>query len=284
MFPLIFSTLGCPEWTLEQAAAAALANQYAGLEIRLLDGEIIPADLAPQRCEAVRRTMQHYALRIAGLGASTRFTSADAAERRANVAELRRYLQLANRLEAPMVRTFGGNIPEGVTLDQAIDWVAEGIRAVLPDAERYGVTVMLETHDAFCRGAEVARVLAQVDHPHFQVIWDVHHPYRMGEPIEETWRQIGERVGHVHLKDARRREDGAWQLVLMGEGEVPNRALIDLLRRHNYQGDLAIEWEKKWHPEIEEPEIALPQHAQVIRTWMTADASNSANHESAERH
>ena len=276
MFPLVFSTLGCPDWTLEQAAVAAVANGYAGLEIRVLDGAIIPADLSPQRCEEVRRTLQHYALRIAGLGASTRFTSPEAAERTANAAELRRYLQLANALEAPMVRTFGGSAPEGVTLDQAVDWVAEGIGAVLPDAERYGVTVMLETHDAFCRGAEVARVLAQVEHPRFQAIWDVHHPYRMGESIEETWRQIGARVGHVHLKDARRRPDGSWQLVLMGEGEVPNRAIIRLLRAHGYQGDLSIEWEKKWHPEIEEPEQALPQHAQVVRGWMAADAETES--------
>lgn len=272
MFPLVYSTLGCPNWTLEQAADAAVANGYAGLEIRLLDGEIIPAALSPAQRAEVRRIMQGRGLRIAGLGASTRFTSQDADERRANVMELRSYLQLADALEAPMVRTFGGHTPEGVMFDQAVDWVAEGISAVLPDAERYGVTVMLETHDAFCRGADAARVLAQVKHPRFQAIWDVHHPYRMGESIEETWRQIGARVGHVHLKDAWRRDDGSWQLVLMGNGEVPNRAVINLLRTHGYQGDLSIEWEKKWHPDIEEPEIALPQHAQVVQSWMATDA------------
>lgn len=272
MFSLVYSTLGCPTWTLEHAADVAVANGYAGLEIRVLDGEIIAADLSASRRSEVRRIMQVRNLRIAGLGASTRFTSSDCSERQANVDELRRYLALANALEAPMVRTFGGNVPDGVTIEQAVDWVADGIRAVLPDAERYGVTVMLETHDAFCRGADVARVLAQVDHPHFQAIWDVHHPYRMGESIEETWRWIGARVGHVHLKDARRREDGSWELVLMGEGEVPNHAVIKLLWANGYQGDLSIEWEKKWHPEIEEPEVALPQHAQIVRAWMAADA------------
>lgn len=273
MFPLVYSTLGCPTWTLEHAADVAVANGYAGLEIRVLDGEIIPADLSSLRCAEVRRILQTRNLRIAGLGASTRFTSASRSERLANVDELRRYLALANALEAPMVRTFGGDVPPGVTIEQAADWVADGIRAVLPDAERYGVTVMLETHDAFCRGADVARVLTQVNHPRFQAIWDVHHPYRMGESIEETWRWIGARVGHVHLKDARRREDGSWQLVLMGEGEIPNHAVIKLLRANGYQGDLSIEWEKKWHPEIEEPEVALPQHAQVVREWMAADAA-----------
>lgn len=279
MFPLVYSTLGCPTWTLEHAADFAVANGYAGLEIRVLDGEIIPADLSASRCAEVRGILQARNLRIAGLGASTRFTSASRSERQANVDELRRYLALANALESPMVRTFGGNVPDGVTMAQAVDWVVDGIGAVLPDAERYGVTVMLETHDAFCRGADVARVLAQVDHPRFQAIWDVHHPYRMGESIEETWHWIGARVGHVHLKDARRREDGSWQLVLMGEGEVPNRAVIQLVRAEGYRGDLSIEWEKKWHPEIEEPEIALPQHAKVVRAWMAADAATASSAE-----
>lgn len=268
MNPLVFSTLGCPAWSLEQAADVAVANGYDGIEIRVLDGDIIPADLSPAGQDRVRHTMHSRGLTIAGLGASTRFTATDPAERQANVDELRRYIQLANALETPLVRTFGGHVAEESTLDQAIDWVAQGIAAVVPDAERYGVTVMLETHDAFCRGEEVARVLAQVDNPRFQAIWDVHHPYRMGESVEDTWNFIGARLGHVHLKDARRRDDGGWDLVLMGQGEVPNRAVIELLLGHGYTGAFSAEWEKKWHPEIEEPEIALPQHAEVLRGWL----------------
>ena len=268
MNPLVFSTLGCPDWSLEHAADVAVANAYAGIEIRVLDGDIIPADLSPTRQAEVRNIMQSRGLSIAGLGASTRFTAIDPAERQANVDELRRYIQLANALESPLVRTFGGHVAEGSNLDQAVDWVAEGMAAVMPDAERHGVTVMLETHDAFCRGQEVARVLAQVDSPHAQAIWDVHHPYRMGESVEDTWDFIGARLGHVHLKDARRRDDGGWDLVLMGQGEVPNRAVIDLLLANGYTGAFSAEWEKKWHPEIEEPEVALPQHAEVLRGWL----------------
>jgi hypothetical protein len=29
-----------------------------------------------------------------------------------------------------------------------------------------------------------------------------------------------------------------------------------------------VEWEKRWHPEIEAPEIALPQHLKVLAEWM----------------
>ncbi len=266
-FPLAFSTLGCPDWTLETAAAQAAAHGYRGLEIRLLDGEVIPADLPPERRRAIRETMARYNLQIVGLGLSTRFSSPDPAERQANLALLERYLALANELEVPMVRTFGGNVHPDHTLGETVTWLADALNAAVPAAERYGVDIVLETHDAFCRGADVAKVLARVDSPRIGAIWDVHHPYRMGESIEETWQYIGPRVKHVHIKDARRRPDGSWQLVLLGKGEVPCRAAVELLHREGYQGFVSVEWEKKWHPEIEEPEVALPQHARVLREW-----------------
>ena len=201
---------------------------------------------------------------IAGLGASTKFSSTDPAVRKANQDELRQYIQLADALEAPMVRTFGGNVEEGSTVDDAIDWVAENLAALADEAQRQGVTILLETHDAFCKGAQVAPALKQVDHPNVQAVWDVHHPYRMGESVEETWALIGPYVKHVHLKDAQTHDDGSFTLVLMGEGDVPNYEVVKLLLENGYDGYLAAEWEKKWHPTIEEPEIAIPQHAEVI--------------------
>lgn len=268
LYPLAWSTLGCPDWTLEQAAEHAAANGYRALEVRLLDGEIIRADLSAEERQRIKRVMAQTGVEIIGLGLSTRFSALDAAERQKNVNDLERYIELADDLGVPYVRTFGGNVLEGGTLEQTISWVAEGLSAALPTAEKYGVTILLETHDAFCRGQEVAAVINQVPHDRLKVVWDVHHPFRMGESLEDTWRLIGARTAHIHLKDGRLKPDGTWQLVLMGQGEVPNKEVMQLLHREGYQGYLSAEWEKKWHPEIEAPEIALPQHAQVIREWM----------------
>jgi|LakMenEpi03Aug12_release.lakeMendotaPanAssembly.Ray.scaffolds.fasta_scaffold113032_3 sugar phosphate isomerase/epimerase len=268
LYPLAWSTLGSPGWSFEQTVAQAAANGYQALEVRMLDGQIIPSNLSAERRRQMKAVLQQYNIRIIGLGLSTRFSSPDPAERQANVDELRRYLELANELEAPMVRTFGGNVIDGQTIDQTIDWVAQGLLAGVATAEAQGVTIVLETHDAFCRGAEVARVLAQVDSPHVAAVWDIHHPYRMGESIDETWRLIGSRVKHVHIKDGIQRADGSWQLVLLGKGELPCQATIKLLYDKGYRGYLSAEWEKKWHPEIEEPEVAMPQHAQIMRQWV----------------
>jgi sugar phosphate isomerase/epimerase len=276
LYPLAWSTLGSPGWSFEQTVAQAAANGYQALEVRMLDGQIIPSNLSAERRRQMKAVLQQYNIRIIGLGLSTRFSSPDPAERQANVDELRRYLELANELEAPMVRTFGGNVIDGQTIDQTIDWVAQGLLAGVATAEAQGVTIVLETHDAFCRGAEVARVLAQVDSPHVAAVWDIHHPYRMGESIDETWRLIGSRVKHVHIKDGIQRADGSWQLVLLGKGELPCQATIKLLYDKGYRGYLSAEWEKKWHPEIEEPEVAMPQHAQTMRQWIAELVSNQS--------
>jgi len=266
-FPLAYSTLGCPDWTFEHAAEEAAKVGYAALEVRIYNGDIVPADLTQSERTSIRRILAHNKIGIIGLGASTRFAFPDAEERRANVNQLIKYLELAADLEVPLVRTFGSPGAIAISMDDAINYAAEALNAVAPAAERLGVVAALETHDAFCKGADVAAALSQVESDYIGAIWDVHHPFRMGEDIETTWRLLGQRIKHVHIKDGIRRPDGTWQLVLLGKGEVPCREVVELLAREGYQGAIAAEWEKKWHPEIEEPEIALPQHAEVLRSW-----------------
>ena len=269
-FPLAFSTLGCPGWTFDHAVAQAAASGYQALEVRIYNGDIIPADLSASDRAAWQRTLRTHNLRVIGLGASTRFAFADAATRAENLRDLIAYLELAADLEVPLVRTFGSPGQIDIPMHQAIDHVAEALNAASATAERLGVDIILETHDAFCKGVDVAAVLAKVPSRAVGAVWDVHHPYRMGEDIATTWQLLGPRVKHIHIKDARRRADGSWQLVLLGQGEVPCRAVVELLHREGYNGYLSVEWEKKWHPEIEEPEIALPQHAALLREWFSA--------------
>ncbi len=99
----------------------------------------------------------------------------------------------------------------------------------------------------------------------------------MGEGPEEVWELIGARTLLVHVKDAvpEASERTGWKLVLLGEGEVPVREGLRVLQDHGYRGWLTVEWEKKWHPEIAEPEVAFPQHALLLRSWLAEGAPPS---------
>jgi fatty-acyl-CoA synthase len=130
-----------------------------------------------------------------------------------------------------------------------------------------GVKIGVETHDEFASSTTVPRALALAPSPAVGAIWDMYHTARMGEPPAQAMQAIGERVINVHLKDGRRTADG-WQLLLLGEGEIPVKDALRLLSERGYDDFISVEWEKKWHPEIPEPEVAFPQHLALLQDYV----------------
>jgi sugar phosphate isomerase/epimerase len=147
------------------------------------------------------------------------------------------------------------------------------LESCVPLARRLGVAIGVETHDDFSASSVVAELLALADNEGADpdwvgAVWDSHHPYRVGESPADVYANLGRRILLAQVKDARRLPDGDWQLVLLGEGEVPVRQMLGLLAAGGYRNWISVEWEKRWHPEIEAPEIALPQHLKVLAEWM----------------
>jgi sugar phosphate isomerase/epimerase len=123
------------------------------------------------------------------------------------------------------------------------------------------VRVLLETHDAFSAGQTVSDLLTLSGDVGTGVIWDLHHPYAQKEPLARTVELIGGRTYHVHTKDGK--DDGT--LTLLGEGDLPLRDQFAALRDLGYTGYLSLEWEKAWHPELPNPEVAFPHAAAYTR-------------------
>ncbi len=90
----------------------------------------------------------------------------------------------------------------------------------------------------------------------------------MGETPAEVYANLSSRLLLAQVKDACRAPDGEWRLVLLGAGEVPVREMLGLLTAGGYPHWISVEWEKRWHPEIEDPEVALPQHLDLLTAWL----------------
>lgn len=77
-------------------------------------------------------------------------------------------------------------------------------------------------------------------------------------------------------KDAVREGHGR-RFELLGEGELPVEAMLQLLAARGFDGYVAVDWEKMWHPEVDEPEVALPQFAATLRKYIeSAERSTRA--------
>jgi len=263
-FRIAFSTLAFPDASLATAVSLGRSYGYDGVELRLVDGELIDPRMPRPERAAVKRTLDAAGLPVIAVDSSIRLTDPDPGP------HLEAFLELASDWEAPLVRVFGGALSETEPARrEGLTAAARALETAAPVAQRHGVSIGVETHDSFSASATVGELLSMVDSPAVGAVWDSHHPHRMGERPEEIYRNIGERLMLAQIKDARRapeRADG-WQLVLLGDGEVPVRDMLTVLASGGYQGWISVEWEKRWHPEIEPPELALPQHLKLLRTW-----------------
>jgi sugar phosphate isomerase/epimerase len=258
---LAFTTLACPEWTFEQAADAAVRYGYAGLELRLLDGELVTPALSADQQARVRRVSADAGLELCCLD-----TSLKVADPAASLAEGYGYLELAAALGTPLIRVFGGAPPDE-PLETAATRAGERLMALAERGRTLGVRVALETHDTFAAGRSVAAALNSVEDDYAGALWDTLHPVRVGETADETLDLIGARLLHMHIKDGNV-QPNINECRLLGEGTVPVQAILGTLAARGYRGWLAVEWEKKWQPQIAEPEEALPQYAETLRSYL----------------
>ena len=255
-----FSTLAFPDATLATAVSLGRRWGYAGVELRLIDGELIDPSMPSADRARVKRTLA--GLPVVAVDSSIRLTGDDPGP------SLRLFLQLASDWEAPLVRVFGGTLPaSGTPRQERLRAAARVLESCVPLARRLGVAIGVETHDDFSASSVVAELLAMTDPEWTGAVWDSHHPYRAGETPAEVYANLGRRILLAQVKDARREPDGGWRLVLLGQGEVPVREMLGLLAAGGCRGWISVEWEKRWHPEIEAPEVALPQHLAVLAEW-----------------
>ncbi|MBS4222620.1 sugar phosphate isomerase/epimerase family protein [Lederbergia citrea] len=267
---LAFTTLGCPKWDLETIVSKAVEYGYDGVDFRgyLGEMEIYRLPEFSTDIENTKKKFKDASLEIPCFSSSIRLFTTSEAELEGFLDELNQYALLCKEFNTPYIRVFGGKI-EDTPRQDAINIVADNLRKMLKIAEEYQVSLLLETHDDWTNCEYVEEVLKQAKSNYFHVLWDVHHPYRtVNESPELTWKTLGKSIKYTHWKDSYITDDTkrGYQLCLLGEGDIPLERMYRILKDNGYSGYFTLEWEKKWWPDIEEPEIAFRQYTTFMNT------------------
>jgi sugar phosphate isomerase/epimerase len=269
--PLGFSTLGCPQWDWSRILDFAAAHEFAAVELRGLQQTMDLSErpeFAPARIDETMRQLAEHGLVVSCLGSSANMHEMDVATRATQLAEARRFIDLAQALAAPYVRVFGNKLVAGVPRATMLAHIAAGLRELGDYAQGKRVTVLIESHGDFTDSPTLLEILRQVDSPAVALLWDAHHTFVSGrEQPEDTVRQLGRYIRHTHLKDSVPAGSDR-RYVLTGSGEVPIERQVAALVKIGYRGFYSFEWEKRWHPEIEAPEVAIAQFATVARGYL----------------
>jgi len=266
---LSFSTLGCPDWTFQTIVNFAAAHDYQGIEIRGIKRELdltkCPEFNSPQNILASYRLVKDKGLKFVDLGASAALHHDEAKERARNLDDAKRFIDLAQQLGCPYIRVFPNNLPKDKERNATIDLITKGLIELGDYAKGGNVVVLLETHGDLVWIGDLRKTMESAANAHVGLVWDPMNMWSITkEPPARAYENLKKYIRHTHIKDLKF-IDGKLQYTLLGQGESPIFEAVDALSNGGYKGYYSFEWEKMWHPEIEEPEVALAAYPKVMR-------------------
>jgi sugar phosphate isomerase/epimerase len=143
-------------------------------------------------------------LAISGTGIRNDFTVPDKSKREADIDLIKKWVEVAAKMGAPLLRIFAGHdVPEGHTEEEVFEWVIEDIKTCVEYGKQHGVIIALQNHNDLLKTAEqVLHVIEEVDSDWLGLNLDIGSLRTTDDPYEEiaklapyacTW-QIKENV------------------------------------------------------------------------------------------
>jgi len=170
------------------------------------------------------------------------------AELQKQVDVVRRGIEMAHRLRAPVMRVFGGHNPDW-SWDEAFGRICEGFHKVLEETEAAEVVLAIENHGASPGKAEqVIRILDAFGSDFLRACIDIGNFLPAGQAPTEGTEQLAPYAAHVHVKDFRMtpaENELGYELAAckVGAGDIDIKGCLQVLKDNGYAGGLAIEAE-----------------------------------------
>jgi sugar phosphate isomerase/epimerase len=239
---------------------AAKTMTYEDLVHKCVDWDVDGLDLTvywfPPEVNAswllpLRRAAYLNGVEIYSISVRTEMTQATPEARDRQVAEVRKWVDVADMLGASHIRVFGGNVPKTATEEQAVPWVVECLSRGGEYAASKGVILGLENHGGITLRAErIIEIVKKVNSPWVMINLDT------GNFRTEAFKQIEmclPLAANVQVKsemtdDAGKRGPQDWDRV------------VRMIAASGYRGYLALEYEA-----AEPAPEAVPRHMAQLR-------------------
>ncbi|MDI7276510.1 MAG: sugar phosphate isomerase/epimerase family protein, partial [Anaerolineae bacterium] len=212
---------------------------YDGVELAVRD----PASLD---VAALERSLRGARLPVVALATGTAysvdglsFVHPDAEVRRAARQRVADHCRLAARIGGYVILGLvRGRVVPGVSREQAVAWLEEGVAAACEDGVRLGVRLLFEPinryeADLVHTAEEGLALLDRLSATNLGLLLDTFHMNIEEADICQSLRRAGPRVQHVHAADSNRCYPGA--------GHVDFTAVVAALREVGYAGYLSAE-------------------------------------------
>ncbi|QDT00816.1 sugar phosphate isomerase/epimerase family protein [Adhaeretor mobilis] len=224
------------------------------LDATELTSYYFPADTTDADLRKLKQQCFHLGLSVSGTAVGNDFGFPPGAERDRQIADVKRWIDRAEVLGAPVIRIFAGKPKQGQSQQQTHDLMVEGIEACCQYAGEHGIHLALENHGGPTSTAEgVLSFVRDVRSPWFGVNLDSGNFY-YDDPYTDL-AKIAPYALNVQVK-----------VVTSNNEERTNKQPTDydrlarILKDSNYRGYIVLEYEEAGDPRTE-----CPKHLAEIR-------------------
>lgn len=176
-----------------------------GVELRM-DGVDMTVYFLKSTEPAYLASLRHLAFKngisFSGAGCGSSMVQADKAKREQVLNDIKKWIDVTDQLGASHLRVFAGKLPPGATLDEAVGWSVEVMKAAADYAGKRGITLGLEDHSGITQRADtILEIIRRVDSPYAGINLDITH--FIPTPTQDGYAQIEACIPyatHTHIR------------------------------------------------------------------------------------
>jgi sugar phosphate isomerase/epimerase len=273
---ILFHTMATPELDLIEAAELSAQLGFDGIELICQSG--YPCGIDPEasldEARALGSTLRRLGAPVVVLSPyEKRIADENEVKRQEAVNRLSHAIALAAALGATKFRILAGEEVPDDAWPAALDRLTTSLHHLAAGAQKDGVTLLIENHmDTLAVSAKRTRAICEaVARDNVRILFDPANLATLqAEGFLESFALQHPFIGHVHVKDAVM-QAGLRRAVVPCEGQDPWPELFAALRASGYDGDLSIEYERRWQHHLPPAEEALPRAKQFIERHLAEE-------------
>ena len=214
------------DWDIPTIIRNCTETKFDGVELRTEHKHGVELTLSAAQRAEVKKRFADSPVKIAQLGGTYEFHSANPEVVRKNIEGCKQYIQLAQDVGAPgiRVRPNGLQTKVGIPVEKTLEQIGKALAEVGKTGADHGIEIRLEVHGEETQRIDYCqKIMEYANHPMVVINWNSNDIDLQGGSLEQNFAKLSKKIRHVHMRD-------------LYVEEYPWRRLIGLLAGINFGG------------------------------------------------
>jgi sugar phosphate isomerase/epimerase len=225
---------------------------FKGVEIMCDSPHLYPPDYLPGNgLAAVKKSLKRLDLRVNNLNSFTLFAVGDTylpsfiepdpRRRDIRIRHTLDCLSIASELSCRNISIPPGGPFQNMSQKEAFGLFYAGLEKIIPLAENLNVKVLVEPEPDLLieRTSEFKTFMKDIKSPAVGINFDIGHFFCAGENPAESFEDLFQWVGHVHIEDIGKSR--THHHLIAGDGAIDFVAVFNTMKRLGFDGDISLE-------------------------------------------